>query len=198
MTDTPAKQYVAPDHFCAACRARGKTWNGSDPTCAFQHGKPFSPDNWSCATLDRVRDLAESEPAPKGITRAHDKDWGDQSWATFDVGSDDLRGDVLGTEDWGPWVLWVTWYKSRGRTGQMWLLGDESQPAPVPPTEADVLAILGHYTLCDQPQPMTPERQARIAEWDGIRTAMMAGAAEIEPGVHMLEFGHDPDDDIPF
>lgn len=144
MTDTPRRKYVAPDHFCAACRKRGKDWNGDDPTCAFQHGKPFSPDNWSCATADMVRDLVGrvglwDDRAPvDGIV----KDWtsgGDQSYAVIRL-DNDYEIDVERAH-----CLYVTWYKRRGRTGGLWLLGDEDDGPPRPPTEAEVLAILAHY-----------------------------------------------------
>jgi hypothetical protein len=42
--------------------------------------------------------------------------------------------------------LYVTWYKRRGRTGGMWLIGDEDSGPPRPPTEAEVLAIVAHYS----------------------------------------------------
>lgn len=191
---TPRNKYVAPDYFCAACRARGKTWNGDDPTCAFQHGKPFSSNNWSCATLDLIRDLIPRyhEPAREGIkVEWHD----DQTYATILIDT-----DYRALEDISSWCLWMTWYKSRGRTEQLWLMPryPEEDGPPRPPTEAEVLAIAKHYGLYDKPLPMTPERAARIAEWEGVRAAMMAGFVEIAPGVHMLELGGESDDDIPF
>lgn len=186
MVDTPAKKYVAPPHFCAACRAQGKTWNGDDPTCAFQHGKPFSPDNWNCATAGMVRDLIGRyhEKAREGIQREYADD---QTYATILTHEADLP------EDAPNWCLWVTWYKSRGRTGNMMLLGAEESPIARPPTEAEVVAILDYYDPAQQPAPFIQEQM------EAFRLAMIAEAVEIEPGVHMLELGaYDPDDDIPF
>lgn len=193
MTDTPRKQYVAPAHFCAACRLRGKIWNGDDPKCAFQHGKPFSAENWSCATMDFVRDLAGSygEPLRDGVIR----DYTSEGYDTYAV----IRVDTDYIEVENCHSMYVTWYKSRSRTSALWLLGDEDDGPPRPPTEGEVLAIVKHYLLCDQPQPMTPERKARIAEMEKIRAMFMGEAVEVESGIHMLELGGKPDgDDLPF
>lgn len=192
MSGTPKRRYVAPAHFCAACRARGKTWDGGDPDCAFQYGKPFSSDNWSCATMDAVRDLAGryGDPLRDGVIR----DYTSEGYDTYAV----IRVDTDYIDIENCHSMYVTWYKNRGRTSALWLLGDEDDGPPRAPIEAEVLAILKHYTLYDQPQPMTPERADRIAKWEGVRATMMADAIEIEPGVHMIEFGGEPDDDLPF
>lgn len=42
---------------CPRCQERGKTWHGEDPRCGFPDGGVFSPDNWNCATLNRLREL---------------------------------------------------------------------------------------------------------------------------------------------
>jgi hypothetical protein len=191
MTDTPRHKYVAPAHFCAACRARGKTWNGGDPECAFQHGKPFSSDNWNCATMDLVRDLAGryGDPPRDGVIRDYTSE-GYDTYAVIRVDTDYI--DVESCHS-----MYVTWYKSRGRTSALWLLGDEDDGPPRAPTEAEVLAIVKHYLLYDLPRPMTPERQAMIAQMDALRGSFMAASVEVEPGVHMLKFGG-KDDDIPF
>lgn len=138
MADTPREQYVAPAHFCAACRARGKTWNGSDPRCAVWHGKPFDPSNWNCATANAIRDLAGDDwsTPPPGILREQRDD---QTYITIYTHDVDFPGGTY------PWCLWVTWYKSRGRVGNMVLLAAEEEPTPRAPTEADLLAILEHY-----------------------------------------------------
>lgn len=152
MTDTPRKKYAAPAHFCAACRARGKIWNGGDPECSFQHGRPFSPDGWNCATVDKIRDILRIEhgkPRPDGISL----DWsaeGYQSIAMIRTDPDYIETSIHA------YALYVTWYKDRGRTGGMWLMGDEENPVPVPPTEAEVLAIAEYYS---------PEKIAARAAW---------------------------------
>lgn len=134
---------------CKMCRERYKGVRpagfGSDPSCAFPDGGPFTPDNWQCATANAIRDLVESPH--DGVIR----DWsagGDQSYAVVRLDND--YDNVPAYAD----ALYVTWYKRRGRTGGMWLLGDEDSAEgglPRPPTEAEALAIIKHYT--------TPESQ---------------------------------------
>lgn len=138
MTDTPRKQYVAPSHFCAACRARGKTWEGSDPRCAFPDGGPFTSDNWNCATAGAIRDLIGDYPG-KPRPGVHRDYAGDQTYATVR-----LDADSATLEDVQAHALYVSWYKSRGRTGAMLLMGDEDWPTR-PPTETEALAILKYY-----------------------------------------------------
>lgn len=124
---------------CKMCRERGKTWQGSDPVCAFD-GK--FEDNWMCATALAVRDLLrcwEEKDLPEGIKRQYADD---QTYATILVHEIDGVGEE---EEYGFWCLWVTWYKDRGRTGAMWLLGDEDSAPPRRPTEAELLAIIAHY-----------------------------------------------------
>jgi len=43
---------------CRLCEQRGKTWEGSDPKCAFE-SYGFSHDNWNCATMNRLREIAK-------------------------------------------------------------------------------------------------------------------------------------------
>lgn len=120
---------------CAACRERGKTWEGSDPNCAFPNGGEFDPDNWNCATANRIRSLMPRwEPVSEWISGPH---WNeDQYWATVNLSgglSDTLAEDAI----WE--TLWVSWYKSRGRTEAMWLLSCDCPPRR--PTEAEAVAI---------------------------------------------------------
>ena len=42
---------------CPLCKKRGKTWEGDDPVCALKNGK-FSDDNWNCATMNKLREIA--------------------------------------------------------------------------------------------------------------------------------------------
>lgn len=129
---------------CKMCRERGKTWEGGDPKCAFPDGAAFDAGNWNCATANAIRDLCGywDEP-PDGIKREHVDD---QTYAT--ILTHDI--DFVGAER-HHWCLWITWYKRRGRTGGMWLLGDEADPPAQKPTEADLLAILAHYERVREP-----------------------------------------------
>jgi len=43
---------------CRLCVKRGKPWDGSDPVCAFESGDTASPDNWCCATLAALWEVA--------------------------------------------------------------------------------------------------------------------------------------------
>lgn len=110
---------------CAMCNARGKTWQGSDPKCAFE-GATFSGENWNCATAGEIRGFIDETSG-----RVQYMFCDDQKYATIAV--HDLRLPS-GSAD----ALWVYWYKNRGRTDAMWLLG--SGP-PRPPTEADCLVV---------------------------------------------------------
>ena len=40
--------------------------------------------------------------------------------------------------------LWVSWYKSRGRTEAMWILDEDNQPKE--PNFNDLKAIIKHYS----------------------------------------------------
>lgn len=76
---------------CRRCKERGKTWEGDDPECAFTKTF-FSPDNWNCATMNALRDLAEERT----------------------IWNDDSQAAILPIPDGGFLVL--RWYKNRGRT----------------------------------------------------------------------------------
>lgn len=121
---------------CAACKERGQTWNGDPPKCAFRGGKPFSPDNWNCATVGMIRDIVyEGGVLPSEV----DYQWcDDQKYATVNVSQ---------IEELGALALWVTWYKSRGRTEEMWLLTSGEKPRR--PTEAECLLIAQAIRLPD-------------------------------------------------
>jgi hypothetical protein len=75
---------------CTRCKARGKTWKGSDPRCAFPNGR-FVSDNWNCATMEELRNLAD----------------------TGAVYSGDHYAAIL---PWDGCFIVLGWYKQRGRT----------------------------------------------------------------------------------
>ena len=133
MTDSNTS---APVLTCAACAERGKTWNGSDPVCAFANGA-FSEDNWSCATVERLREVVceGQNPMPPHVDYRF---CFDQKYATVQIDHvEDAQGERIGL------ALWVSWYKNRGRTEAMWVL-DADKP-PRAPTESELLAILAHF-----------------------------------------------------
>lgn len=127
---------------CAACRARGKTWEGSDPNCAFPNGGEFNPDNWNCATANLIRDLMPrwEDPVSDKVNGPH---WNeDQYWGTVNL-SGNLSETLAEDDIWQ--TLWVSWYKSRGRTEAMWLLNENVPPRR--PTEAEALAIVAALAI---------------------------------------------------
>ncbi len=118
--------------MCDACTKRGKTWNGSEPNCAFKGGR-FG-ENWNCATANLIRDICfEGQELPHEIDYQYCED---QKYATIKV-------DHIELDD-SPLALWVSWYKSRGSTDAMWLLYEKAQPRK--PTEAQCLKIISAYT----------------------------------------------------
>jgi len=118
--------------MCKLCEKRGKTWNGSEPTCAFSR-RCFS-DNWNCATVNAVRDICyEGQELKNGIDYQYCED---DKYATIKVDHVELDGSPL--------ALWVSWYKNRGSTQAMWLLFDKFPPRM--PTELECLAIVAAYT----------------------------------------------------
>lgn len=124
---------------CKLCQKRGKTWSGADPKCAFDGS--FS-DNWNCATLNAIRDICYEgqNPMPSGVDYQYVND---MKYATIKIDDvegdfvDDKRGRSIGL------ALWVSWYKSRGRTDAMWILSDDEPPRQ--PTESELLAIISYY-----------------------------------------------------
>lgn len=124
---------------CAACLERGQTWKGSAPTCSFPNGGEFDSAGWNCATANMIRDLMPRFETPTSNLISGPHWMEDQYWGAITI-SDDVElpnGYAL--------TLWVSWYKSRGRTEAMWLL-DENEP-PRLPTEGDIRAIAAHFAI---------------------------------------------------
>ncbi len=82
---------------CAACKKRGQTWAGDPPKCAFTSGI-FSDDNWNCATMNDLRDIAEEI----GMLHRNDE-IGSFGMVPFEDG--ECSGTIV-----------LAWYKNRGRT----------------------------------------------------------------------------------
>jgi hypothetical protein len=122
---------------CAACIARGKTWEGGDPVCAFKReGGSFARDNWNCATVGMLRDLVyEGQELPAGVDYQY---CDDMKYATVRVHEVELDDGPIGM------AMWVAWYKSRGGTDAVVLL--ESDGAAWPAKEQEILAVIEHYT----------------------------------------------------
>lgn len=96
---------------CKRCIERGKPSNfGSDPKCAFESGV-FSSDNWQCATMNALRQKC-----------IHDARIDDESIGYIHIpDSVDVHG----------FYLVLTWYKSRGQTGNALIMGDDYPAIPL-------------------------------------------------------------------
>lgn len=118
---------------CQACITRGKTWQGSDPKCAFENAT-FSADNWNCATVSLIRNLAtRADLYPSRVH--HVVCDSEEQYSAMDVSDVKMLDDAL--------TLWVQWYKNRGRTQAMWLLFEKDPPRQ--PTEAECILIATHF-----------------------------------------------------
>ena len=84
---------------CQMCQQRGKTWEGSDPRCAFED-EVFDKNNWNCATSNAIRSIAEDSDLVIYNN--------DQNLASIPLS--------LGR------FLIISWYKRRGRTEGMWVV----------------------------------------------------------------------------
>jgi hypothetical protein len=120
---------------CKRCKQRGKTWEGSDPKCAFTKDyedyrvncleylteedkiltRKFDTENWNCATMNALRDLIDRE-YEKGLAY-HRRD--DLCSASIGV----LRFE---TENYQGYLI-LTWYKERGQTGQAIIMCDDER-----------------------------------------------------------------------
>lgn len=110
---TEPETYEAPENACRRCRERGKDWSGGDPECGFTSGV-FSPDNWNCATLNALRDLAEQ-------TRCY---------------GDDHSAGLIFAGDVSDYLL-LRWYKNRGATAEAYYWGDNGlEPLTLAKAEA--------------------------------------------------------------
>lgn len=113
---------------CRACIDRGKTWLGDDPTCYFDDPE----HNWNCATVNAIRDICyEGQGLPVGVDYTY---CDDEKYATIKI-------DEVGVE-WLGYCLYIQWYKQRGHTDQLWILGNG---VPRTPTEEELLAIIDFY-----------------------------------------------------
>jgi hypothetical protein len=113
------------DRDCPLCRERGKTWKGSDPTCAFEIGRPFSTQNWCCATMAALRGACEETAV-----------YSDEEY----VGAVPIPelcerdGELRFTH------IVLSWYKHRGRTSGATVVDSEGGFHPLTLGVADAVA----------------------------------------------------------
>ena len=117
-------------HICKLCKERGKTWEGSDPICAFPHGV-FDKRNWNCATMNRLREIVKSED--NEFTFYHRDDYITNSIGIIFCGSG-FDAEVEGL------TLIMKWYKDRGATDNAFLLDESGRIMPL--TEELALKII--------------------------------------------------------
>lgn len=124
--------------LCEACKARGKTWQGADPVCAFASGEKWSSNNWNCATTVRLRLIFE---APNRFRQGVLYFWrNDQNVGVLCAQDLEVEGD--------PISLWVSWYKHRGGTDQMWLMFSDRDPRR--PTESELVRLIERYESLEE------------------------------------------------
>ncbi|MBS2764183.1 hypothetical protein [Bacillus licheniformis] len=99
---------------CRLCKERGKTWEGDDPVCAFEKGV-FSPENWNCATMSKLRRLSEG----LGNSDRDDDSCGSIGYVPL---SDNYAPATY--EGYGGYIV-MMWYKERGRVGHALFMTDE-------------------------------------------------------------------------
>lgn len=92
--------------MCKLCLERGKTWIGSDPKCAFENGV-FSPDNWNCATMSKLRAISEK----LDLTMIHN----DVGFGVVPFDGENFHGYIV-----------MTWYKNRGKVSNAQLMNDDN------------------------------------------------------------------------
>lgn len=115
---------------CIKCGHK-KTWDGSDIDCCFQDSDQFG-DNWNCGLIGKIRNLCEVAMDSEDH-RLKYQYCDDQKYVT--IKTDDIEGMGL--------CLWVSWYKSRGRTDAMWILDEYRQPRN--PNFNELKQIINHY-----------------------------------------------------
>ncbi len=120
---------------CKKCQVKVKDWKGEDANCAF-NDREFDTDNWNCDTCNDIREICSdwNQEFPDGVQYRY---CDDQKYATMDINEIELDDECIGM------TLWVSWYKSRGRTEEMWIL--EVGRDPRRPTEKELLAIIDFY-----------------------------------------------------
>ncbi|MCD6468697.1 MAG: hypothetical protein J7L32_05265 [Thermoplasmata archaeon] len=108
---------------CELCKKRGKPAEyGSEVKCAFRDDGVFTKDNWNCATMNKLRDIA----LKLGHHIRNDSDWGSFGAVPFD--DDKHSGFIV-----------MTWYKSRGKTDLAIYVDDvETKPLTIEMAEAAI------------------------------------------------------------
>ncbi|SET43303.1 hypothetical protein SAMN05216389_11158 [Oceanobacillus limi] len=119
---------------CDCCKSRGKTWEGSDPKCAFDSEGNFLSDNWNCGTMNELRFIANEI----GTVNRDDNSCGTIGYVPVD---NDFAPDDFDT--FGGYIV-MMWYKDRGRTDNaVFMTDDETSDITIKHAE---LAITTYQT----------------------------------------------------
>lgn len=96
-------------------------------SCAFSDNGMFHTANWNCKTMNRLREIAGE----------HHDDEATLPWYSWFM-RDDMQNASIGViripehyredNNMMSGYLVMTWYKSRGRTGQAWIVCDDDEP----------------------------------------------------------------------
>lgn len=111
------EKYVPDPHACPRCWKRGKTWQGSNPKCAFRTST-FNTDNWNCATMSALRRLITSRDNGKRQTWHCREDMAAGTFGVLLIPENDIINGYL----------CMTWYKSRGRTDMAVIMDGSNAP----------------------------------------------------------------------
>ena len=126
---------ITSSQECPSCVTRGKTWEGSDPKCAFTTGV-FSSNNWNCATLNKLRELTYLCANHVQHTRVDE-----QNYCTLPLTEVPYFQTINSNET--AVCLYFSWYKSRGLTEVLYIMFDTASPRE--PTLKEVEAIIDYY-----------------------------------------------------
>ncbi len=120
---------------CVACKKRGKTWAGTNATCFLESWE----NNWRCATLDALRGIFYWHLEEVPLQNVNVNIYEDQSVGTLfiaDIEINNVDSDF-------PLMLYISWYKRRGRVENCYLLFDTKEPRH--PTEKELDNIIKHF-----------------------------------------------------
>lgn len=92
---------------CPLCQQRGKYWTGDDPVCAFTNFR-FSFDNWNCATMNKLREIAHK------LGLVWRDDLGAGSFGAVPFEGPEYQGYIV-----------MTWYKEQGTVNNAILICDD-------------------------------------------------------------------------
>lgn len=122
---------------CKECKENPKRWSGADRVCGFSIADSstlFTTQNWMCALLGQLRDLVHDINGSSHEGRIFTFWENDQNQALIQVQQVVLSQRAE--------ALWMTWYKSRGRTEKIVMLADDKIWIPI---ESDIRRIVKHY-----------------------------------------------------